>query len=386
MKPFLHERLFAALLLELSSGHYPEGSRFLSLRQMAARFGASKPTANLVLAKLLKEGLIETRPRSGAYVATGARQRAMLWLEKTPLSTIPTPKTWTAQRGKLLQKIGASPLRHIAIVYHASSRPDGGFLFENQIPSSLRCSQGCMKAARERGTDVSFALHDGSEERHHMIKEWLSQAEVGGVLIIQRAASFRQFHELVDPLLAKGIPVVNAFGDVQGADIINVDFNNVAGGFHAAMEMIHDGCKRITVISSRLASLQSSVLRVEGASLAAKQCGVEFRSVMATVENGTVHLPPLFETPSPREAIIGVTHDFAVAALRQARELGKTPEEMVCLAFSSVNETPWGERFHIAKMDFDAIGEAAIHALLDEMEGAEVHRSILIPLPVCRAG
>src|SRR5690606_25675553 len=158
-----------------------------------------------------------TRPRSGTFVAAGARERAMLLLEQTPLSTIPTPRTWSTRRGHLLRQAGITQARRIATIYHQTNSQAGDKTpCEEAIHPSVRCSQGCAEAARERGADIGFALHDGTEKRHQSVLQWLKTTHPGGVLIIQRSDSFRQFHEIVDPMLARGTPVVNLFGDVQG--------------------------------------------------------------------------------------------------------------------------------------------------------------------------
>lgn len=311
----------------------------------------------------------------------------MLLLERTPLSMIPAPKSWAAQRGQLLQKAGLSPERHIAIIYYCSPRQaeEHGILLDPHLAMSLRSSQGCLRAAQARGVEVSFMLHDGSPERLEEVKRWLKTASIGGVLIVQRVSSFKQFHEIVDPLLAAGLPVVNVFGDVQGADIISVDFNNVSGGFHGAMDLIARGCQRITVLAVQLYASHSGLLRLEGARLAAKQAGVEFRILEGVVEDGEVFLPPFYEESWRPEGVLALTHDIGSALIKMGLGTLTCGEDYHCIAFSSSSETPWGVEMDLLKMDFEAVGEAATGALLSAMEGAKVHRTLLIPLPVCRA-
>ncbi len=381
MKPSLRERLFSALLLELSSGYYPEGARFLSLRQIATRFGVSKPTVNEVQARLLKEEYLCARPRSGTFVAHGARERAMLQLEKTPLSTIPTPRTWAARRERLRQQIHDAPGRQIAVIVHKDDLVYSGFgLPDQRVSTSIRSSQGIMEAALARQAQVHFAVHNSSETRHAEVLAWLEATAPDGVLVLQRSSSFRQFHELVDPLLAKGTPVANLFGDTQGADLINVDFNNVAGGFQATAELIARGCRKILLVSSPSFSSLSSLLRAEGARLAAQQAGVPLEQVAASIRNHEVLVPPIFDTLPPEVGVLALSHDYGVAALQQG---GAAERCFPSFAFSSLQETPWGEKMPIVKMDFDGIGAAAVDALLDEMEGKEVHRSILYPMELC---
>lgn len=56
------------LLLRLRHGFYPPGSRFLSNRAVAQRFGVSYQTADRLLRELTAADLLERRPASGTYV------------------------------------------------------------------------------------------------------------------------------------------------------------------------------------------------------------------------------------------------------------------------------------------------------------------------------
>jgi len=52
----------------LRSGEFPEGSQFLTERQIAERFQVSRPTANKVLGGMVSEGLLEFRKGVGTFV------------------------------------------------------------------------------------------------------------------------------------------------------------------------------------------------------------------------------------------------------------------------------------------------------------------------------
>lgn len=81
----LYEQLYRQIREELESGTFESDSgRLPSSRALAARFGISRLTVNLAFSKLLAEGYIRTRKRSGIFVA-----------EHLPVTflKVPAPKT-----------------------------------------------------------------------------------------------------------------------------------------------------------------------------------------------------------------------------------------------------------------------------------------------------
>jgi DNA-binding FadR family transcriptional regulator len=73
-------RAFEAVAHELAvlvrAGHFVPGDRLPSERQLAARFGVSRPTVRVALGALESMGLVETRPGSGTFVAQRERTSA----------------------------------------------------------------------------------------------------------------------------------------------------------------------------------------------------------------------------------------------------------------------------------------------------------------------
>ena len=65
--PGLTERLYRRLLDSLKDAYHP-GDKFPSERDVARRFGVSRPTASRALARLMDEGLIESRRGAGRFV------------------------------------------------------------------------------------------------------------------------------------------------------------------------------------------------------------------------------------------------------------------------------------------------------------------------------
>jgi len=67
--PTVHEQLIRLCQDELEAGRWPAGQQFPSERELAARHGVSRATANKVLSKLASEGWLEMRKGIGCFVA-----------------------------------------------------------------------------------------------------------------------------------------------------------------------------------------------------------------------------------------------------------------------------------------------------------------------------
>src|SRR5215212_9865259 len=64
----LYQDLARTLLEELGSGLYPVGARLPAERELAVRFGVSRPTVREAIIALEVQGLVEVKIGSGAYV------------------------------------------------------------------------------------------------------------------------------------------------------------------------------------------------------------------------------------------------------------------------------------------------------------------------------
>src|ERR1051325_10704699 len=66
----LYEQLYRQIREELESGSFDSSaSRVPSSRTLATALGISRPTVNQAFSKLLAEGYLQTRKRSGMFVA-----------------------------------------------------------------------------------------------------------------------------------------------------------------------------------------------------------------------------------------------------------------------------------------------------------------------------
>src|SRR5436309_1340339 len=68
------ERLRADVLKGIAEKRLSAGDRIQSERALARNLGVSYMTLRRALGALVEQGLLERRPRSGIYIAAGARQ------------------------------------------------------------------------------------------------------------------------------------------------------------------------------------------------------------------------------------------------------------------------------------------------------------------------
>lgn len=63
-----HQQLVAELTALVRVGRFAPGAKFLTEREIADRFGTSRPTANKALSSLVSAGMLEVRRGSGTFV------------------------------------------------------------------------------------------------------------------------------------------------------------------------------------------------------------------------------------------------------------------------------------------------------------------------------
>ena len=68
VKEPMYQQLNSHLRVLVTSGECPVGGKFLTERQICARYGVSRATANKALSNLVSEGLLEFRKGIGTFV------------------------------------------------------------------------------------------------------------------------------------------------------------------------------------------------------------------------------------------------------------------------------------------------------------------------------
>ena len=79
----LSDAVTQQLELSIRSGHYPAGTRLPSHRELAIKFGVSRPVLRQSMQSLEEQGLVIVRRGSGTYVvdSVGASRSAITWLQ-----------------------------------------------------------------------------------------------------------------------------------------------------------------------------------------------------------------------------------------------------------------------------------------------------------------
>ena len=73
--PQRYERIAARLAAEIGAGAFAPGERLPSERDLARRLGVGRASVREAIAALQVQGVVETRPGSGSFVADGAAER-----------------------------------------------------------------------------------------------------------------------------------------------------------------------------------------------------------------------------------------------------------------------------------------------------------------------
>jgi DNA-binding FadR family transcriptional regulator len=74
-QPQRYERIAARLAADIRAGRLAPGERLPSERELARRLAVGRASVREALAALALEGVLETRPGSGSFVAAAARER-----------------------------------------------------------------------------------------------------------------------------------------------------------------------------------------------------------------------------------------------------------------------------------------------------------------------
>lgn len=382
MKPFLHERIFYSLLLELASGYYPKNSRFISLRKASSMFRSSKPTTAIAYQRLCDEGYLIPSPRSGYRVTQQARSKAMLALQESKLQFLPPPHDWKYKRARIQSELRPHT-RNVAIIY---------FVYTEQLKSdihppdesihSLRCSRGCLEAAMRLNINISFACFDGNPDRLIQLNSELKTKPFDGVIVIQRNTQIQNFDEITSPLVKKGIPVISLFGQYTQSDVVHIDFNNTSSAYKAIQIMHERGIRKIIVPTVPNSGL-SQVLRLEGCKLAAEDFGLEMEIFDYDISRPNGGLTALLKKHRGRQVgILALFHDSALAVKRAAdRSRYHIPNDISLIGFTSEPNVPSMKfAFDSMKLDFDRIGNFAVETMNRILNGEAVHRCILLDL------
>ena len=249
------DRLFGALLVEMVSGHYMEGERFLSHRRIMRQWRVAAGTANLALRRLRTENVLGVKDRSGHYLPEGFRERALRVLHGADeLADASTP----LQQHRLSMKVllnwrTGCPVKSVAVVL-VLMRGDGRLRPEEHDATLARCAASSLTAkgifleAECLRVPIHFFLCNGTSASGERTLGRVLNARPDGVILIKRMASFRE-ETLGKSFLQRGIPVVTLYSEGKDSDMVWGNFNNVGIGVSAADAFLRKGHRKLAVLT-----------------------------------------------------------------------------------------------------------------------------------------
>ncbi len=386
MKPFLNEQLRRSLLLEIASGFYAEGCRFLSNRRICRLWKVSETTVKRSLAALVADNLLEVRPRSGYRVAPGARRRALLDLHHTQTQSLPPPLTWESKRFGLLA--ADRKQRRLAVVFDGIAgrqrQPDSRV--PTVVSSSLLCARAFFDEATRRNLEILFFLNNGTRSTRDEIAATLQCQGPDGVAVFRRGyAPSLQYMPLKQ--LARKLPVISVFEPAPEAETPSICINNVGTGYDAARLLTTEGHRRLAFLSARPES-RFIAERFEGFEMAVREAGA------SAPELTRIHLPRhreptgaarrklrnLFAEKSLRPTALFSPNVAGILNLRSilVEARCRVPADLSIIACASSTLMPRKDfPYDLMDIDFTAIGREAFTRLLDLIDGRPVERTIL---------
>ncbi len=383
MKPFLNEQLRRSLLLEIASGFYAEGRRFLPNRKICRLWKVSETTAKRSLAALVADNLLEVRPRSGYRIAPGARRRALLDLHNTQAGSLPPPLTWESKRFGLLA--AHRERRRVAVVFDGiAGRPQQpGTQVPTVVSSSLLCARAFFEEATRRNLEILFFLNNGTRVSRDEIAASLELQAPDGVAVFRRGYA-PSLHYMPLKRIARTIPVISVFEPSSDTEIPSICVNNVGTGYDAARILADHGHRRLAFLSTRPES-RFIAERFEGFEMAVREnktLELQKLSLPGRPSQGAAHrkLVALFKDRSARPAALFSPNVACLLNLRPvlAEARCRVPSDVSVIACASSTLMPRKAfPYDLMDLDFSAFGQEAFARLIDLIDGRPVERTIL---------
>lgn len=279
MSVYLHQRLTKTLLLEMVSGMYRNGQRFLSLREIRRIWKVSDPTIMTSLRTLTEENLLKSRLRSGHYLVTGFQDKALLCLKKTKGKPL-LPSLSLSQKLKQLEARAGGKVAFLLESKYKPRTTDESLpqtIFQKLpdefcSPSVIRCAKGFEKECARYQFEVEYLLYsNGTEDNGEWVKERLEIGAYSGIAVFCRNG-YPEMESMLHTSIQNQIPIVVLYDDCQGLPVASINLNNVGIGYDAVRQLYRQGHRRITVLASkegREEKIQQN--RVKGALLIASE-------------------------------------------------------------------------------------------------------------------
>lgn len=277
----LHEHLFKSLLVEIASGWYREGTRFLSRGKIERMWHVSRPTVERARSRLVDHGILCKTGTGTLQLAPGGENRACLLLERTQLSELPAPESWRTRSRRLVGRSRSEGYRFAVIHDERSADPVHIREMErNQSWEALvrerfgkRYLVAFLREANRHFCETLFFYDDGRIETRREILARIAEARVEGVAVFQKTQFFSR-KPLLSALRKPGLPVVTAMDDCEGEADASIDCNETVAGYQAMKILLEHGHRSIYLLDG---SEKSWPLRrrLEGALMYLRESGME---------------------------------------------------------------------------------------------------------------
>lgn len=395
----LVEHLVKSLLVELASGAYQPGERFLSRRNVEQMWRVSSASASNAMHALRRNGLLIPARKSAAQVAPRAVRNAQLILSQLSVPGLPSPETWQSRRNKLLGKPAAEGYRLAAILDEPMNwtklvevTPE--WTVEDSRTKILNQWHllSFLREANRRFCEVTFLHDDQSPDSWPTLLEAVDRGRFDGVAVFQRQKFFPR-RPLLHDLKKRGIPVLTAMDDCEGEADASVEFNNAAAGYDAMRILLEQGHRNIFILlgnpwmphhrakyDAALACVRDRGLQGE---VRVRHCAVTpakraLRKVQTLLANPKDRPTAIFCT------VVGHLNNIS-PALKQAGL--RIPRDLSAIGIGSAYTHPkdFGP-VDLLEKNLALLGKTAAEQLIDLVHGRPIERTTQLQMPYLRRG
>lgn len=385
MKPPLPDKLVHSLLIEMASGNYRPGTRFLSFRQIMRQWKVSDKTVRKSVNYLIENKLLRSSDRSGYYLSLNFRELALLELKQLDDLTglaLPSRSNWQTRVTQFVHNNKA--LRRIAVIIVVPeaqcAKGDPQNILPSTVDTTARTVRKIASEAEIKGVETLFFASNGSSEKDLEVVHHIFKSNVQGAIIVRRIYS-RGIAPMAESLLSKQIPVVTIFGNCEYTRMVSVNFNNFGIGHTAATELFRRGHRKVAVLMSENAGDYFNE-RLQGCEAALDDypdSEIEAIYIDPNASVSSLDIKNLLR--------IGASAVFASSEnlfTQMVPHLGKVdihiPGDLSVILCSSipVGKNAPNHPFNYLNLDFDELGSRAFKALCAFYSGEIPHKSILI--------
>lgn len=252
-----YEKLFQSLLIEISSGAYREGRRFLSRRSIQQLWGVSRITADNARSLLKQHGLLRPNgTRSACTLRPGAASRACLLLDRIAASPLPPRVTSRIKRNRLVHGDVSHQSYRLAVIHNSGNHSMASLLNELPNPTLEELSSGSnprrhlhafLHEALQYGCHPTFIHYSSRKDAIRYVLSEVTRITADGVAYIN-LRDHDQGEAVLAALRQHGVPIVavnDSFGGIADSSITG---NNVQIGYKAMQVLLHHGHRDIVLI------------------------------------------------------------------------------------------------------------------------------------------